>query len=1617
MSVVKKVKKFAPGGPIDSPNNPSMSLENFLIKKRDELSYTKDAKNYVNSAMSAFNQLGTKEDLNKVLSYDKINNEYSINRDNINDANLKAQDWSGSKNHGKTNFFGTYNDKDIDGEVDSGRKKYMGLVASWANEWNQLHNQGNQSQSSNGQVTPSGQVYNLAGYNNYLQSQTFGGQKPDFEQLLGKDTSNENRQKVMMNTGSGYLQTFLDEAKGAKNGDVYNNLPKIQEALNAAKSGNWDDFVVKSRAIGWNPLQYMLKPEQLKVTEDQNTAKQTEQNRVNFVNSLRTNHISEGTSNELFKNGFTNLSTELPGGFATATDTQKVALANWFKEKGISVASDKDGNEHLIGKPFQNEYLKDNYKLAEHDINSPLNGTYIGKDENGKITFYNNAHPDYNASLFPNPGDEGSWRRIEGLAKNNSANQIYGVNERDASGNLVSTNRLVIHEPTGDTEVTKDEHGIYRDDKENIVPVSLKGYNNSTAVQPLHKLILHGMSTDAFNEVQPVMPQQGEDLEKTFTALNREGVNYTTAPQWKNLIANLKYQTANASGTLQRNKYAELYGKLYKSIGTGENSKPLFKQTNNPEDTVFSKDELQKIIRPGSDNIIAKQVHNPLTETILVGVPFLHLKKGGYLRKLADGGGFMSQEEYNNRLKLQTPQNTSTNTDPNSGQVKDTSGTFKDMDFLKGASLAGSVASIIPGVGAIGGAVSTLADIAEDLKNGKSLGDSIFNWNTAANLGFTALGLVGAGGLKGISLAAKAGKEAMAVDKGLLTAEKLGQNFTAAEKTASDLVKTLSPEAINSFKALSDTKDVKLASIFTNPEEIEALKKAKIVSPNGVKFTDGVVSNLNNILKTADGLANKAPEVVENFTANLSSLDGGINKAKQIVKSIGTDINTPEGKIIDRMSKVPNNLLEKLVASDNGTTKLVSALGVPEIDALTKAGYIAKGAEVTPSLIYDITKNIASDATKVNQFKLGTQATGEFAGTEKFIKNVTDKDWGGIGNTVGYGLGALGLANAGYSGFNVAKDLVNDPSSVNVEQLKNTLQGVSAVRGFLKNRQMANLVNQVASKAPAVGSSIELGGHTIPINNLIEIPELKGYHMLGIGKEASEKANTQIFKDISSKIKLANPEIKKDLVTSAETYNELKSKLGGLEYGPSSFAASKLSLGDYNRVKGVMSGKTGNYWLPSYWNRKEGGILKFQSGSSLDPSLFTNIISNNTWSNDNSLFNPQTQTQNPNNSSIITSAFSNILKMNIPKDTQSLAGPEQTGDGSGMGGFLDGLGKSLNKPGVINTIANTGILAKTLASNNSNLRMGILANHAGFSATPLAQRTLVKTGSQYLPYSQGIANDTMSMAKRIAGTSSHIDKGNAAMFQGNSNASKVLLDAQARDSQAIDNARNQQASYDTQTAQTNVQIGASNAQKQADINKNDWLLRMNANSVNTGAVNDWLKGTVANVNQQREQDKQTAMGLNMYNAMKNTGKDIATQEANLNTNVAAWQKDWEKNNLYDTNGNMKQDKPDWTKTTGANSYAAYQSQLKNINEQRDTFNQNRSNAMMAYRLGIQPQYWAAGGTLSDRLALEDARAGDRVSLQNVKDKHKAELNDTQMFYKSMLADNQLMQKSLIKVFK
>lgn len=210
----------------------------------------------------------------------------------------------------------------------------------------------------------------------------------------------------------------------------------------------------------------------------------------------------------------------------------------------------------------------------------------------------------------------------------------------------------------------------------------------------------------------------------------------------------------------------------------------------------------------------------------------------------------------------------------------DPTGTVADANLLDLISTGASVASFIPGIGAIGGAVSTVADAVNAGQRGWESSDTI---NLLSNIGFTALAAVGLGAAKGFKVAGKVGQIANKTNK----LGKVGKAVDKARKIGATAMKS-------GTKAVSSAQTLGTSARVTRTAGIAAKRAARM----GEQATLDSANKLINIASKTDSkkmakllkgdLAADMARVIETASVKTSLLGRAGQGTVQGVKQIAT---------------------------------------------------------------------------------------------------------------------------------------------------------------------------------------------------------------------------------------------------------------------------------------------------------------------------------------------------------------------------------------------------------------------------------------------------------------------------------------------------------------------------------------------------------------------------------------------------------------------------------------------------------------------------------------------------------------------------------------------------------
>lgn len=785
------VKKFQSGGSIGS-------YSDFISKKLNETKFTAKTAKEAEEVGNRWRELAKTGKLSEIYSYDPNKNSYTIDVTKLPDE-LKTFDWSGSQTPIKPNSFGQIS-SGSKRKGSSGVQNLNTLFSSWTNDF--------LKSNPTSQTTEETKKYSLGKLSDFIKDKYYGGSE-DYLDLWNKDRSilggAEDIKKNIMSKALEHINLY--NKKYTERPSEFNQIENPEAIINAINSGDWNKFILESRKFGWSPDEF------IEDSEQKNQLAQEEKqtlDREALVKDLASKGYSDTIINEILNRGFNKLSeNNILKGF------EKYPYLQEDINKNGLVLTDDYGRQVVINKfGYYNPIFKD------PDAPDKSYGTYLEHRE-GVPVFYTPETEGYKKDLF-NFEDNFVRRPIIGTAEGFEGWNIEAIpsGSKDVQQSL---NRLVLTDPeTGkEIEVLKSNDGYKRLDTGVPINIDIKEFGQTQGKYDLYGKILNLQKEgiDIFQNIKENKPTISNDQvlqeARTVSQINENSGFYQAAAS---VLPKLKYIINNDPSILKRNEAAVEYKRISDMVGKKEDYLTII-------DNILKATPIKTSIQ--SPSMTAEQISaftkNPRLAAYNMASKF-------------QKGGTISKEEFFGRPQ-KIEEKVSTKSKPD-----DIRGTLADMSTLQKVSLAGAATSFIPGFGAIGAAVSTGADLADDLKDGK-----IDNWGThAMNLGFTALSALGFGALKSLQSTSKLAK--------------LGEKVLPVLDKFEDVkVVNVLKNAGSKIQSAGKISNFKNAGIVA--EELEALKQVGLVSKK---------ANLTTTIKK--GLAEEVIPYISNKTSKLEIL-------------------------------------------------------------------------------------------------------------------------------------------------------------------------------------------------------------------------------------------------------------------------------------------------------------------------------------------------------------------------------------------------------------------------------------------------------------------------------------------------------------------------------------------------------------------------------------------------------------------------------------------------------------------------------------------------------------------------------------------------------------------------
>ena len=699
------VKKYAPGGKIGE------SFEDFADKYIESKKFGKTPPEELKIAARQFANLSRLPNVADVYKYDKLTDTYNVDNTKL-PEDLKTYDWEGSTSKLKPNLLGRYTikpNKDLSAQQQSNT-----AMATLFNEYLSKYG-GAQTDTKEERAIPN--IYEYASVVKFNNN----------SELLEKHLQNSpDKKAAILGFALENAQQYLKEYETNKNSFDYKDVDKVTAVRDAALSGDWKNFEEKANFLGWD-VNYNNSPSKPTGTNGEPIPTKEELEEA-ARKKLQDFGITDKTKqDELIAEGFTNINPNYdPSGEGW--------LPDYLNKSKITALQNKEGITKLVK---DNKYVGPNQFDRSNDAQL---GHYWNQDTSGIVDYFWPKREGWDATRFADPlgGQEGGVQLQTSNLGQFADRAVFGYPLKNSDGTIALdkfglpdyTKHITLEkEGMKPIELTWNNGKYLTDSGEELPNFKVFNYGNPN-VFDLSQYI--DGETDKFKEI---LPKKHYDLNSTIKIvedITKDGFGANDIEAAKTILEDLKYKIKNPTSISERKIAIKLYQDL--SAVVSPNKYRVINANSRSESQQAEINSQLKAINPNID------IFKPRTAQISL----MNLKKKGGIIK-AQKGILVKKDEALPSINVKN----------NIGRLTDIAN-----DPLAATSLAGTALSVIPGVGAIGGLITTVADVEKDLRDtGK-----VDKLNLAANIGFTGLSLIGLGALRGAKVAAKLGSAAKEIN-------------------------------------------------------------------------------------------------------------------------------------------------------------------------------------------------------------------------------------------------------------------------------------------------------------------------------------------------------------------------------------------------------------------------------------------------------------------------------------------------------------------------------------------------------------------------------------------------------------------------------------------------------------------------------------------------------------------------------------------------------------------------------------------------------------------------------------------------------------------------------------
>ena len=278
---------------------------------------------------------------------------------------------------------------------------------------------------------------------------------------------------------------------------------------------------------------------------------------------------------------------------------------------------------------------------------------------------------------------------------------------------------------------------------------------------------------------------------------------------------------------------------------------------------------------------------------------------------------------------------------------------------------------------------------------------------------------------------------------------------------------------------------------------------------------------------------------------------------------------------------------------------------------------------------------------------------------------------------------------------------------------------------------------------------------------------------------------------------------------------------------------------------------------------------------------------------------------------------------------------------------------------------------------------------------PTLQKEHLRTNSNMSFNAQNQASEVNSKSRRIANTTSDINRAIGVQLQGNKQANEILEKGQLYDQQASEKLREHQRQSNFNVDQYNTQVIGQNRASLAKANREINLVDSNKENAQNVAKSNLILSLERNLNRKKF--------MNIYDDLHNHNNSeefTKLKEEYMEKTNPSYLEKLKKD--YDLNRSKLTASESTTPWEESQEFINYKNSMKDLELRMKPFIKiSNDKQMMLNRASMMLQ--RSGGSLSKK---------DRMELEE----HKAKLKSSELVYKQILNNNQLLLKSLIKIF-